>query len=521
MPSNRFKLSDLLVRSCIFVCLSYQSLATHHVPTATNLTSGHHHSSTNTSFTVGSSHSLLSSLPSLPKLNLLNSHRFALPCSSQQSKQRGWCMNSQEQCSNAGLVPDGSCAILKSKLCCVPPVTCGAQVDLLTANGSFIVNPSYPNTTHIPILCEIHLRLPDNKKRSKLSHLKLDIVDLDLAWPSSPTGFCERDALFISGPGYQHLPRMCGRVTGQHLLFNLQRSIDWNQKSIGDHSKTGQTENRDFTLRFVLLHDQWPRKWTFRVWTLEDKHHSLPDHRDCMQQYSKPEDEIKSLNLGDGVSLHGWQYAACIQMRPGYCGLKLESNNFQLKPTGGHVRYGRELNSTSANQTASTDQFNEITVINSNPADLFDPSLVVKSTESSIVESIAASSAQINLNKSQPEVRPLRAYSARPAKPDRAQTLPENDVCRFDDDYVQVPPSLHSRPIHCGFNFNNGKPLITHTAPNMLYISHQGLYYIFEINFNNILRKKCSNRFLSTKLFNAGRQHGKGFSIRYTQLFCQ
>jgi hypothetical protein len=426
---------------------------------------------------------------SIPSLSSLSASLPAFPCISSVRLQKGWCQASAQECAHEGLVADGPCAMFKDKVCCVPPLSCGAIVELPKHNGTFLANPNYPHAQTEPFLCDYKLVIPKSLHKAPVTHVRLNLIHFELSQPNESNGFCDTDALFVEGDTHATWLRLCGINTDQHLLIRLTNA------PIRHHNLNDRSDTDEIKLRFVLSNGATARKWLIQVQAVARDDHFGPDHADCVQQYFGHENMIRSLNWEGHRTLHGWRYAICIRPEPGYCKLRLTAQEFQLSPINNRNRrsVSNQLNhnQSSSDQLKLSDDLLHQKSINSSESPLLDvPRSTVSTIDREAIESQTESDKAIDSNlRNTLEDAYLSIEQRRLSTPMSAthqirstakhesqldHTNLASDLCSSDQDYLQIPPAFQASSIQCGVRFNFDKPIITNLGPNLIYVNSAG-----------------------------------------------
>lgn len=443
-----------------------------------------------------------SALSSIPSFGSLSASLPSFPCVSSNRQLKGSCHSTAEKCIQEGLVPDGPCPMFKDRLCCVPPVKCGATVNLSKQNAVFLSNPNFPQPLHEPILCDYQITIPrqSSSSHSATSHLRLDLVQFEMAQPSKSSGFCETDAMFVEGDVRGNWLRLCGLNSGQHFLIRLADATN-KKEANGKLSSTSEIK-----LRFLATNNQTARRWLIQVQGVSRDSELMPDHPDCAQQYVEHENMIRSLNWEGHQTLHGWQYAICIRPQTGYCKLRVTAQDFELSSLlNRHKRAISNISSNLINQT-------ENQVSTSNPTakiiHISEPEVEAKTAiGNAILMTSAANGTESNASTStHPVVDTLedayweidqqrQSIANNTDHQPRSMTSDEGllnrnhqmQACSSDQDFLQFPPSFDANTVQCDNQFNFGKPIITNLGPNLIYVSHAGNTFFF----NFLLKSYC------------------------------
>ncbi|KAI1286651.1 hypothetical protein HDE_10363 [Halotydeus destructor] len=236
----------------------------------------------------------------LPQLNFsLPTLISAAPCVGTSSLRQGFCRTSGE-CDRVGGVIDGSCAAGFGS-CCVNAFKCGATT---LFNNSYFSNAEYPEASKSSQMCSLVVqKLPNTVQ------LRIEFESFELAAPGAD-GSCATDAMTVEGCNADFsIPRICGKNSGQHLVFPVD-------KSSGDL----------ITIRFALS-GSGSSKWQMKIMQLEKLSHLLAPSGCLQYHHGKTEGKISSFNYDSqkrANNLAGLRYSICFRKEAGYCGVRFE-----------------------------------------------------------------------------------------------------------------------------------------------------------------------------------------------------
>ncbi len=170
-------------------------------------------------------------------------------------------------------------------------------------NGTYFTNPSSPQR-----ICNLMIR----RQNDEICQIRLELDEFDLA-PPNENGECNTDFFLVTGGS--HVPPLCGLNTGQHLVYSITHNSGPTQLSMV--MDTTQTTSST-------------RQWTLRVYQFECSSRMLAPVG-CLQYYTGASGDFKSFNYRSEISntnpngpnhLANLNYAVCIRVSNGYCGIK-------------------------------------------------------------------------------------------------------------------------------------------------------------------------------------------------------
>ena len=203
---------------------------------------------------------------------------------------QGVCVTGSQCNAQSGIIL-GTCAQGFGACCAVLVSDCTSQN--FQYNGTYIVNPGYPDTTQTAGTCKYTLV----KVNENICRIRLDFAEAVLAYPST-AGLCTTDYFTASQKTGPTIPPICGVNTGQHIYLDA-----------GAYSDTSATFSA------VLTGTSTARKWRILVSQIQCSSLTLPP-QGCLQYLVGSIGSIKSFNYDTSSTyehLSAQDYMICVR----------------------------------------------------------------------------------------------------------------------------------------------------------------------------------------------------------------
>ena len=244
---------------------------------------------------------------------------------------QGVCVTGSQCNAQSGIIL-GTCAQGFGACCAVLVSDCTSQN--FQYNGTYIVNPGYPDTTQTAGTCKYTLV----KVNENICRIRLDFVEAVLAYPST-AGLCTTDYFTASQKTGPTIPPICGVNTGQHIYLDA-----------GAYSDTSATFSA------VLTGTSTGRKWKILVSQIQCSSLTLPP-QGCLQYLLGSIGSIKSFNYDTTSTydhLSDQDYMVCVRRESGHCkiGWSQSSDKDSFKLTRPASNYNGATGANCASDTA-------------------------------------------------------------------------------------------------------------------------------------------------------------------------
>ena len=220
-------------------------------------------------------------------------------CLTSQHKN-GTCYTPSD-CEDKGGKPQGSCA-QGFGVCCYFEYVCNSHT---VENGTYFVNPATPQA-----MC--HLMI--TRMNSHICQIRLELDVFEIAGPDAK-GECADEFFLVTGGST--VPPICGVNNNQHLVYSVTPDSGPSQLSVILSVSSTTSSNA--------------RLWKIRIYQYECTSPVLAPVG-CLQHFTGASgmvtsfnymEEITALANPEGVNhLANLNYAACVRMESGYCGIR-------------------------------------------------------------------------------------------------------------------------------------------------------------------------------------------------------
>ena len=233
-------------------------------------------------------------------LSLFTVVRFPNEMCLTTTHNNGTCYTPQD-CEAKGGTPQGPCAS-GFGVCCYFQYICSSNT---MENGTYWVNPATPQS-----MC--HLMI--TRMNTDICQIRLELDVFEIAGPNEK-GECADEFFLVTGGS--PVPPICGVNNKQHLIYSVTPDSGPSQLSVILSVSSTQSSNA--------------RLWNIRIYQYECTSPVLAPVG-CLQHFMGASGMVMSFNymeeIGtpantDGVNhLANMNYAACVRMESGYCGIR-------------------------------------------------------------------------------------------------------------------------------------------------------------------------------------------------------
>ncbi|KAL7636092.1 UNVERIFIED_CONTAM: hypothetical protein RMT77_013911 [Armadillidium vulgare] len=195
-------------------------------------------------------------------------------------------------------------------VCCALEAKCGSVVK---ANETYLVNDGYPNSVTTLGNCQYNII----KIRRDICQLRFDMFELTLLGPDIDSQ-CSQDTFSVSGGTGATPFVICGRNSGQHMYVDMPE---------------GSTSAR---VNIATASNGYERQWKIKVSQIScySRYKAPPN---CLQYFTDYSGIMNSFNYQDVDGVHqiaNQMYTACIESKPGFCGINFKSYDFSVTSDG-------------------------------------------------------------------------------------------------------------------------------------------------------------------------------------------